>query len=90
MRALANHHHRSRPNQPPRQVEIEIYEPLRPAEVTIVHLTLWYGKRDLWVYRAAGGEIRTVTPMKGVPTPLPDRAWQGWPPVGPVLAAEGV
>lgn len=71
-------------------VAIEIYEPAAPAEVPVVHLTLWYGRRDLWVYRATDGFVRTVTPIRGLPTPLPDRELHGWPPVGPVLAAQGV
>lgn len=72
------------------RVAIEIYEPAAPAEIAVVHLTVWYGLRDLWVYRAADGRIRTVTPRRGLPTPLPDRELLGWPPVGPFLAAQGV
>lgn len=69
---------------------IDIYEAAGPAEVTVVHLAVWYGLRDLWVYRAADGRVRTVTPVRGLPTPLPERELLGWPPVGPVLAAQGI
>ncbi len=72
------------------QVSIEIYDPSTPTETTVVHLALWYGRRDLWVYRATGGEVRTVTPVRGLPTPLPVGEFAGWPPIGPVLAAQGV
>lgn len=74
----------------PETVAIEIWEPAAPAEVPVVHLTVWYGRADLWVYRTADGRVRTLTPVRGLPTPLPDRELFGWPPIGPVLAAQGV
>lgn len=71
-------------------VTVEIYESAMPAEVTVVHLPYWYGRRDLWVYRSHDGFVRTLTPIRGLPTPLPDKELLGWPPIGPVLAAQGV
>jgi hypothetical protein len=87
MRALANRHARPAADD---LIQVEIYEASRPAEVPVVHVDLWYGRRDLWVYRAAGGEVRTVTPVRGLPTPLPDAEWLGWPPIGEFLAGQGV
>lgn len=71
-------------------VAAEIHESAAPTEVPVVHLTVWYGVRDLWLYRDAGGRVRTLSPIRGLPSPLPDGELRGWPPVGPWLASQGV
>jgi|GEM_PF-616637 len=71
-------------------VAADIYEPALPAGISVVHLTVWYGVRDLWLYRDTGGRVRTLTPVRGLPSPLPDGELRGWPPIGPWLAAQGV
>jgi len=69
---------------------IDIYEPAAPAEVPVVHIRCWYGVPDLWVYRDTCNRVRTVDRVRGLPQPLPEGELLGWPPVGPVLAAQGV
>lgn len=76
--------------RPIESVAVEIFEPAGPAEVTVVHLSGWYGVPDLWVYRAADRRVRTVTPVRDLPQPLPEGELRGGPPVGRWLAAQGV
>lgn len=71
-------------------VAMEIFEQVSASDVPIVHLDLWYGRRDLWVYRDDRGQIRTVMPERGLPTPLPEGEFLAWPPLGPFLASQGL
>lgn len=76
--------------RPIETVAAEIFEPATPAEVTVVHLSGWYGVPDLWVYRSTDRRVRTLDRIHGLPQPLPEGELRGWPPVGRWLAAQGV
>lgn len=48
------------------ELAIEILEPETAAGVPLFHVEHWPGFPDLWLYRTDGGDLRNVSPLRGL------------------------
>lgn len=71
------------------EISIEILDGPAATDCPIARVCGWADLPDLWVYRDLDHRLRTITPVRGLPTPLPNHPIDGWQPLGQILTEEG-